>query len=542
MTDGSDSSQKTAEQVALEHAAANLVRASDKAKQATEKAKAAAEQAATAERESRAAAEKVAKLEGAKNNVAKADQYKIDTAEQAAGLKADADALAAEASRLKELKNTKVAAAEAATNTANATAEAAKVTVGNLATAAAEASSKAASATEAEKAALTEAAVAAEEAHKQAAEAAAAKNLELTQAAAAAVELAEKATTEFNAAKTAAEEKKGAAEAAQSTATDAATAAQAAQKEAATATPQAITAAKTEAAQRADTAEKLKSASDLAAADERAAAAELSAAALVDESAKKAAAGPTVYNTLARQLTLQGSWQRHLAVTGILSAIVLILHFVALSFANGLACDWLKDDYKLLRTDPKPMEVKEDAPAERLMRRLETQGKTTRERGLRHLKIAQFFYERYYMAIRLATFLSLIAGICLVWISRNGFNDSSAIIKTIFLLSTVGTAYFLTYPAIYGQKENLTVNGKKWEQHVALNQEIVTFKSAYGTTSKWDDSGKSWTEAALPFIKKVDKRLADLNGLNVTLDASAVSGLEQTLEGGTPKAPVAGEP
>lgn len=223
-------------------------------------------------------------------------------------------------------------------------------------------------------------------------------------------------------------------------------------------------------------------------------------------------------------------------VAGLLLVVFGLAGPLARNLAVDCAKDWLGDELKLLEqpyvltTDKLPAA---DAPPVRLLAvkeldptvavRLVGQANEARRGASTHLKIAQFFFVRYYMFTAVAAGLALVSAICFAFISLKGWSDASPYLVTGFIVLSALTTYFSAMPALYQQTQNVDNNKRLYADYRAVVADIETYAAA-GPPQK-----ETNVLAPDQFMRKVDERLAQLRSLPLSFNTGVLKELQSSL-------------
>lgn len=137
-----------------------------------------------------------------------------------------------------------------------------------------------------------------------------------------------------------------------------------------------------------------------------------------------------------------------------------------------------------------------------------------------HLKLARYFFTRYYSAVATAMVTAFLAGISLLLVSRVGWANADAHLLNMLIVMSVLTMFFLTFPAVYRHKENIEANKSLYLNHVNVENELRTFL-ATGI-----DNESNGPIATAVYLRRMSQRLADLNQLTVGFDPGKLPSAE----------------
>jgi hypothetical protein len=207
-----------------------------------------------------------------------------------------------------------------------------------------------------------------------------------------------------------------------------------------------------------------------------------------------------------KKVTPKHTWQRHLVTCFIFA----LLAWIGLAFfthsGERRANEWIEDDKAallgILDEDPQAS----SGTAESVVQRLRSQRRGACVRALRHIDIAVHFQARRYMGLIMATLCGVLAGACFVWISRKGWNSSDPHIVAIFLLASIGTAFFGSFTTLFEHKENINTHMSSYAESVAIANEVSTALALRDL----GDAGISMADLKTKMLK-IDERFKTLD-------------------------------
>ena len=143
---------------------------------------------------------------------------------------------------------------------------------------------------------------------------------------------------------------------------------------------------------------------------------------------------------------------------------------------------------------------------------------------MHHFNVMKFFYSRYYMAISIVLISGLIAGIALLFITKNGWAGVSQYVKTVFITAAALTAYLGAFPRVFQQTQNIADNKKLYLHYMALHDEVMSYLSLQAEY-KWG------IEKPSEFIHYIDKQLIHLNTFAIGFDDTKVPNYKGSFDG-----------
>lgn len=235
----------------------------------------------------------------------------------------------------------------------------------------------------------------------------------------------------------------------------------------------------------------------------------------------------TIYiNTKLPFLVMQNTYLsviRHILLT----AILLLITFFGAIFLNiqgtTIANDWSKnlknsptnDLNKTYTVDALECSVESLNGTVAEKARIKEQLQEIRVRAKTHISVMIYFYVRYYMSIAIASTSGIIAGICLFFISKFGWDHSNEYVINIFLVASSIAILFGGFPVVFKQEQNVAENKLLYLQYIALENEVTSYFSTEEDLEGNQQDLKS-------IIHYLDKQLAKINQVAVGFDYTQI--------------------
>jgi hypothetical protein len=201
----------------------------------------------------------------------------------------------------------------------------------------------------------------------------------------------------------------------------------------------------------------------------------------------------------------------HVSIVIALLVLTALIQVYAFRYVGSRAATWLQDTAPVA---PQHYPGASDPQVAQQQGRLLAQFALAKERERMHLQLAVHYLQNYYMAIVVSMAMGAIAAIALFAITSRGWAAAHPLVKTVFVAATALATFFASFPTVFKQPENFTANLASYRNHIALENEILTY-----LVSGLKADGK---EATLPaFLVHVDGELARLHQLALAMDPDA---------------------
>ncbi len=242
-----------------------------------------------------------------------------------------------------------------------------------------------------------------------------------------------------------------------------------------------------------------------------------------------------------RKLTFAG----HVALTSSLLLFTSIVYMLAFCLSTSWQSRWLRQEVEIPRlVQPTDLFNKQTLnPQDKQQARLVEQLNTINDLKARHCEIMSFFYKQYFIFLSLGGTAGLVSLLCILLISKKGWNDTNNALINLGITSFGVTFFSLNTTQIFQQSENLKTSQNLYSDYVGLrydflsavaNKELV---KPDRTIIKLDDKNGGYTQ----LIQDTDARMKALNLVRLGFDPTPISELrnrlDSTIGAGTTVAP-----
>lgn len=119
--------------------------------------------------------------------------------------------------------------------------------------------------------------------------------------------------------------------------------------------------------------------------------------------------------------------------------------------------------------------------------------------------------------------LAIIAGICLFFISKLGWQNANNALINIFIVTTSAGLLYQQLPVIFKQEINLGANRVLYIKYTELSYELLSYLATKHVKSLAPENPNQLTEVEPKiFIHSIDNKLAELNQIPIEFDATRV--------------------
>ncbi|MBD2075387.1 hypothetical protein H6F86_16080 [Phormidium sp. FACHB-592] len=156
-------------------------------------------------------------------------------------------------------------------------------------------------------------------------------------------------------------------------------------------------------------------------------------------------------------------------------------------------------------------------PAEKA--RLIDQFDQIQDRIQKHGSVMGFFYKQYYISLSMICGGSVIASICLFFISKSGWERVNNALINIFIVSSSTVILYGNISLVFKQEENIKDNQALYLSYFALRNEMLSY---------WATQQVSTGDTIVPaakFIHYMDGRLQELSQIRLGFDATGITDL-----------------
>lgn len=157
--------------------------------------------------------------------------------------------------------------------------------------------------------------------------------------------------------------------------------------------------------------------------------------------------------------------------------------------------------------------------------RLVTQLGQVKKWAYHHKNVFTFLYGRYLMSIYMIMFSGLIAGLALIFVSKQGWENTNRYILNIFMIFSAAALYYTQFPVVFQQQENITGNQSAYMKYLALERDIKSYIVTGKTRIYLPESEEIKVKqlSLNDFILRVDTRMERLNKFYMGFDPTRIS-------------------
>ncbi|AOX00745.1 hypothetical protein BJP34_16000 [Moorena producens PAL-8-15-08-1] len=193
----------------------------------------------------------------------------------------------------------------------------------------------------------------------------------------------------------------------------------------------------------------------------------------------------------------------HIAITSVLVLLITVGVIFLYSLGNYQTQKWLLPPTETVAyTETIP----DAAPLEQ--ERIGAQIQEIQARDQRHFKMMTFFYNNYYMSKLMTYGTAIVAGICLLFIIRSGWNSTHPYVINIFVVVSASAILFGNLPGLFRYEDSIVNNKQLYLNYASLKNEV----SSYLVTGQDIDGNPIEMKY---FINHIDKELSRLNRLPI---------------------------
>jgi len=144
-----------------------------------------------------------------------------------------------------------------------------------------------------------------------------------------------------------------------------------------------------------------------------------------------------------------------------------------------------------------------------------------------NINVVKFFYIEYYISISMASISAIIAAICLLLISKVGWEKAKNPTVNIFIVSSAIFTLFSTFIFMFKQESNITDNKKLYLAYAALEDRITSYLV---TNEFFVNKGSSESQKITKptqVIQSIDSELATLNNIAIGFDSTKIPNYQE---------------
>lgn len=210
----------------------------------------------------------------------------------------------------------------------------------------------------------------------------------------------------------------------------------------------------------------------------------------------------------------------HCLISGGLILVIGVSYVTLNSYADRQLSEWLKPRQ---RFDP-VIENLEGTSAEK--ERLQEQIQELDQRVQTYAAIMKFFAKHYFVSISLAFASTVTSGICLFFVSKQGWERSHNSVINILIVSSVTAIFYYSLLGIFRQNENMLEAKKLYFAHISLQEQVRSYLVTGGIVTGTLDKPEFQKIYPNLFIHTLDQKMAELKQLPIEFDASRIPQVE----------------
>jgi hypothetical protein len=227
-----------------------------------------------------------------------------------------------------------------------------------------------------------------------------------------------------------------------------------------------------------------------------------------------------------QQPTLLG----HFLISSGLLALIGVGYFSLNWYGAKQAKEWLgpQEDFTLVG------ETLNATPTEKV--RLAEQLNQIELRINRYSAMMVFFYKHYYISISLTSASALVAGICLFFISKKGWQDANNALINVFIITSGAVIFFGDLPGIFRHNDNSAASRDLYLEHISLRNQVRSYLATGATVGGDPEKPNEFSRPETSrFILYVDQKLAELNQIPIGFDPTGIKDIEEKSRLGIPE-------
>lgn len=206
------------------------------------------------------------------------------------------------------------------------------------------------------------------------------------------------------------------------------------------------------------------------------------------------------------------------------AGITVILLFIILGFIS------LKTMYAVINRVYKPLQTFNDTRSDYVTKKsfanlglqkvatIKTQYTTLENLKTHHKELGKVYYSNYYTFTVLLTVSTILAAVLLFVIIQKGWEDTNALVKTLFFILFAISTFFGIMSVSLSQQENYESNFKQYILYDKVQTNIISF---LGTSGKYDSLKNE--PIIDSFIVSVNNDIKNYSQFFIKIDANKIS-------------------
>ena len=237
----------------------------------------------------------------------------------------------------------------------------------------------------------------------------------------------------------------------------------------------------------------------------------------------------------------------HIILIAIQLVLVFLTYGILSGFANIKANAWMHE-FKKFNLDKTALSVStEENTNEKLdqitkteipnnividrseRERIIQQFQEIQSRAAMHYNIMIDFYKTRYVALSMTLSLASISVLCLIFISRSGWERIHKSIINIFIITTALAIFYGDVTNVYQHEDNIATNEVQYESYINLGNYVLSY-----LVTKTGIDGEAIS--AKDFIHKTDFIMEEINDIFLTFDNTSINRRLQKITSVIPEA------
>lgn len=212
----------------------------------------------------------------------------------------------------------------------------------------------------------------------------------------------------------------------------------------------------------------------------------------------------------------------HAALAGGMIAFTLISYSSMFWFAGTKQHEWLGANQEL-----QPAEVQRAisslTASSAAKARMMDQFQQIQNRITKHASIMGFFYRQYFISLSMICGASVVASLCLFFISKLGWERINNAVINVFIVSSSIIIFYGNIMLVFKQEDNIKDNQLLYLNYFSLRNEMLSYWATGQTIAEE-------TVTPAQFIHYMDKRLQELNQIRLGFDSTRTPSLGEQLK------------
>ena len=236
--------------------------------------------------------------------------------------------------------------------------------------------------------------------------------------------------------------------------------------------------------------------------------------------------GKTFKGRSNQQPTLLG----HFLISSGLLALIGVGYFSLNWYGGKQAKEWLGPQEEFTAVG----ETLNATPTEKM--RLAEQLNQVELRINRYSAMMVFFYKHYYISISLTSASALVAGICLFFISKKGWQDANNALINVFIITSGAVIFFGDLPGIFRHNDNSAASRDSYLQHISLRNQVRSYLATGATVGEDPEKPNEFSRPETSrFILYVDQKLSELHKIPLGFDPTGIKDIQEKSRLGIPE-------